>query len=172
MLKKTQKANETKLDAAQELKNVEPVLLPDDITAEDIERVQAEIETPDPRDYSAECKAILHGSKIKDPYKRAMLRALEKNLGIVTESLRRTGTSRNQHLFWLENDPDYAEAYRSIEEIALDFAEGHLHKLIKEGSPAATIFYLKTKGKKRGYIERHELSGPDNQPIIQIIGNI
>lgn len=172
MLKKRQKGKETKLEAASEVKNVDPILLPDDITAEDIERVQAEIETPDPRDYSAECKAILHGSKIKDPYKRAMLRALEKNLGIVTESLRRTGTSRNQHLFWLENDPDYAEAYRSIEEIALDFAEGHLHKLIKEGSPAATIFYLKTKGKKRGYIERHELSGPDNQPIIQIIGNI
>ncbi len=39
----------------------------------------------------------------------------------------------------------------------MDFAESQLYKQIKEGSTAATIFYLKTKGKKRGYIERQEI---------------
>ena len=32
-----------------------------------------------------------------------------------------------------------------------------LHKQIKKGNTTGTIFYLKTKGKKRGYIERTEV---------------
>jgi hypothetical protein len=33
-----------------------------------------------------------------------------------------------------------------------------LHKQIQDGNPTSTIFYLKTKGKKRGYIERQEFA--------------
>ena len=37
---------------------------------------------------------------------------------------------------------------------------------MKEGSTSATIFFLKTKGKKRGYIERQEIDlSPDDEPI-------
>ena len=39
-----------------------------------------------------------------------------------------------------------------------------LHKQIKDGSTAATIFLLKTKGKKRGYVERQEITGADGYP--------
>jgi len=43
---------------------------------------------------------------------------------------------------------------------------------IREGNTSATIFYLKTKGKNRGYVERTELSMPDNTPIkVHIIDN-
>ena len=38
--------------------------------------------------------------------------------------------------------------------IVLDFAESQLHKQIKDGNPSSTIFYLKTKGKNRGYYEK------------------
>lgn len=44
-----------------------------------------------------------------------------------------------------------------IQNIALDFAESQLHKQIQDGNTTATIFLLKTKGKKRGYIERQEI---------------
>jgi hypothetical protein len=44
-----------------------------------------------------------------------------------------------------------------IQNVALDFAESQLHKQIQEGNTTATIFLLKTKGKKRGYIERQEI---------------
>jgi len=52
------------------------------------------------------------------------------------------------------------------------FAESELMKLIKEGNVAATIFFLKTQGKKRGYVERQEVTGAEGAPIIEIIGNI
>jgi hypothetical protein len=63
--------------------------------------------------------------------------------------------------------------------MTIDFAESQLHKQIKEGSTAATIFFLKTKGKQRGYVERIEhkdLSMPDfsdmtNEEILEILKN-
>jgi len=36
---------------------------------------------------------------------------------------------------------------------------------VKEGNPAATIFFLKTKGKKRGYIERQEIEVTERKPL-------
>ena len=44
-----------------------------------------------------------------------------------------------------------------MQNVALDFAESQLHKQIQDNSTSATIFYLKTQGKKRGYVERQEL---------------
>ena len=55
-------------------------------------------------------------------------------------------------------DEEFKKSVDSIEDIALDFAESQLHKQIKDGNVTATIFYLKTKGTKRGYIEKHDHS--------------
>lgn len=86
-----------------------------------------------------------------------MIKALEKSLGIVTTAAKQVGIDRSTHYKWLESDPDYKSAVESIADIALDFAESKLHKSIESGSDTATIFYLKTKGKKRGYVERQEV---------------
>lgn len=89
--------------------------------------------------------------------KKALLEALEKSLGVVTTACAHTGVARRTFYNWMREDDDFAEKVRELEEVALDFAESQLHKKIKDGDTAATIFYLKTKGKKRGYIERAEL---------------
>lgn len=91
-----------------------------------------------------------------------MLDALERSLGIVSTACEKAGVSRQTHYNWLKDDPEYKAAVDQIQESVIDFAESHLYKLIKEGNPAANIFYLKTKGKSRGYIERQEVevSGP------------
>jgi len=56
----------------------------------------------------------------------------------------------------VRTDEEFKLAVRDTEDIALDFVESKLHQRIRDGSDAATIFYLKTKGKRRGYIERQE----------------
>ena len=89
--------------------------------------------------------------------KRAMVEALEKSLGIVTTACKSVGINRKTHYDWLHSDEDYKAEVESIEDIAIDFAESQLHKQIKDGNPTSTIFYLKTKAKKRGYIERQEI---------------
>ena len=91
-------------------------------------------------------------------HKKAMIEALEKSLGVVTTAAKSVGIDRSTHYKWMENDPDYKEAVDSIQDIALDFAESQLHKQISNGEVSSTIFFLKTKGRKRGYVERTEIA--------------
>jgi len=106
-------------------------------------------------------------------HKKAILEALEKSLGVVTTACKSVGIGRTQFYNWLKQDEEFSVLVEDIQNIALDFAESQLHKQIGEGNTSATIFYLKTKGKKRGYIERQEITGADGMPTnfqIEIIG--
>jgi hypothetical protein len=89
--------------------------------------------------------------------KKAMLEALEKSLGVVTTAANIVGINRSTHYDWLENDPEYKAAVEALQDVALDFAESKLFKNIEKAKEASVFFYLKTKGKKRGYIERQEI---------------
>lgn len=97
--------------------------------------------------------------------KAAMLRALEASLGVIHPACMAVGIERKTHYRWLETDPKYKMAVEDIANIALDFAEGKLHTQIKSNNTTATIFYLKTKGKARGYVERTEVTGADGKPL-------
>lgn len=101
--------------------------------------------------------------------KKAMIEALEKSLGIVTTACKIVKIERNTHYRWMREDEKYKEAVNDIEDMTIDFAESHLHKKIKDGDTTATIFYLKTKGKKRGYIERNEYQIDVEKPIFKLI---
>ena len=104
--------------------------------------------------------------------KEAMLAALEYCLGNVKQACDKMKVARQTHYNWIEQDEYYRTRVEEIREMRLDFAESALMTLIKEGNVAATIFFLKTQGKKRGYVERQEVTGTDGAPIIEIIGNI
>jgi len=94
-----------------------------------------------------------------------MLQALQRSLGVVTTACQSVGIHRDSHYRWLKDDAEYAQQVKSVEDIALDFAESHLHELIKDGNPAATIFLLKTKGRRRGYVERQEIEVTERKPL-------
>ena len=89
-------------------------------------------------------------------HKKAVLEALEQSLGVVTSACKKVGIGRTTFYGWLADDEEFAKQVKDIENVALDFAESQLHKQIKDGNPSSTIFYLKTKGKSRGYVERVE----------------
>ena len=103
-------------------------------------------------------------------HKKAMLEALEQSLGVVTSACKKVGIGRTTFYDWMRSDEEFAKQVKDIEDIAIDFAESQLHQQIKGGNTSATIFYLKTKGKNRGYVERQEISGDlDNQLIVRVI---
>lgn len=93
-----------------------------------------------------------------DSNKKAMIEALEKALGVVTTACKNVGIHRDTHYRWLKEDEEYKRQVEELSDVAIDFAESQLFKQIKEGNTTATIFYLKTKGKNRGYIERNDIT--------------
>ncbi len=101
-------------------------------------------------------------------HKKAMIEALEKSLGIVTTACKKVGIGRTTFYDWLKEDKEFAKEVNQIQDIALDFAETQLHSQIGDGSTAATIFYLKTKGKKRGYVERQEITGLEGTKLFEV----
>jgi len=89
--------------------------------------------------------------------KKALLEALEKSLGVVTTACKKVGVGRTTYYEWYNTDKEFKESVDDLKNVALDFAESQLHKQIQDNSTAATIFFLKTQGKKRGYIEKQEI---------------
>ena len=104
--------------------------------------------------------------------KESILKALESSLGVVTVACKSADIPRSTYYKWLSEDEDFAKAVKDIENIALDFGESQLHKQIGDGNTSATIFFLKTKGKRRGYIERSELDLSSGDEPIKINVNI
>tara|TARA_R100000655_G_scaffold103039_1_gene149219 strand:+ start:1548 stop:1901 length:354 start_codon:yes stop_codon:yes gene_type:complete len=104
--------------------------------------------------------------------KESMLKALEKSLGVVTVACKQSNTPRSTYYKWLKEDEEFAKEVKEIENIALDFAESQLHSQMRDGNTSATIFYLKTKGKKRGYIERQELDVNSGENPFNVSVNI
>ena len=74
--------------------------------------------------------------------------------GIIYVACENTGINRSTYYKWRREDLEFATAADEVQEAQIDFVESKLMKLINEGDTTATIFYLKTKGKKRGYSEK------------------
>jgi hypothetical protein len=75
---------------------------------------------------------------------------LEKSLGIVSIALEKLNVTRETYDTWLKNN-SFKQGVDRINEMSLDFVENKLLKKIRDEDLTAIQFYLKTKGKKRGY---------------------
>lgn len=89
--------------------------------------------------------------------KEAFVKAYRETLGVIKYACEQVNISRRTFYNWLEADEEFRQAVEDVNEESVDFAENALKKKIREGDTTSIIFYLKTKGKKRGYIERTEI---------------
>lgn len=83
--------------------------------------------------------------------KKLFLETLELTLGIVDQAARQCGVHRTTHYLWLKNDPIYAAAVEEIQNVQLDFVEEQLLFNIRAHDTSAILFYMKYKGRSRGY---------------------
>ncbi|MBQ7471573.1 MAG: hypothetical protein IJS97_04020 [Prevotella sp.] len=72
----------------------------------------------------------------------------------VSQTCKALKISRNTFYEWRNSDKELDEALKEQEGSLLDYAEGKLLSAIQDDNLTATIFFLKTKGKKRGYVEQ------------------
>ena len=86
--------------------------------------------------------------------KRAMIQALKETRGVVSMACDKAGITRTTHYDWQKIDPNYKQAVDEITEFALDIAESVLFNKIEMGSTPELLFFLKCKGKARGYVEK------------------
>lgn len=80
--------------------------------------------------------------------------AIEKYNGNVHAIARYFKVTRTAVLRVIHNTPSLQQLLDDAREGILDEVEGSLYKAAKKGEGWAVCFFLKTQGKKRGYIER------------------
>lgn len=113
-----------------------------------------------------------------DNIKQKFIEGLDKYHGIITSACQFAGISRQTYYNYIAEDKAFKTACEEINESAIDFVEGKLFEKIngvsvmtQQGiydqppSDTAIIFYLKTKAKKRGYVERTETQIVTEQPL-------
>lgn len=78
------------------------------------------------------------------------LNVLRTSLGVVGLALQKTEVSREEYEDW-KDDLEFKLILDEIEETSLDYVENQLLMQIRDGNLNAITYYLKTKGKNRGY---------------------
>ena len=112
-------------------------------------------------------------AEFRDISKEAFIIAYKENFGNITIACESAGVGRGQYKAWCDKDPEFRQRLAEIEpeEIMLDFGEHKLMERIAKGDTLATMFLLKTKGKRRGYIERQEVAH-EGDVVEQITVNV
>ena len=101
--------------------------------------------------------------------KKLVIEALTKMNGQVYLAAKRLGCSHTAVYGYINKYPDIAELKEYFDEETTDIAVMKHREAILNAEPWAIQFQLKTKGKKRGYVERTELTGAEGKPIEGIV---
>lgn len=96
-----------------------------------------------------------------DLKKKYFLKALSKAYGIIAPACNAVGISRNTYYRWYHGDKEFREKADEISETQVDFVESKLMQMIESSDASSIIFYLKTKGKHRGYSDKAQQTVPD-----------
>jgi len=99
------------------------------------------------------------GAKIKQRRwsDRQIEEALLRNFGIISYAAKELGCPYSALWKRVHATEELLAAKERAEEKILDIAEAQLFKNIKEGKEASLFFFLKCRGKHRGYVEKHQV---------------
>ena len=98
--------------------------------------------------------------------KKEFIKLYAKKACNITETCRCCNIDRQTYYNWREKDKEFDAELKHVEEGLIDFAETQLVKNIKDGKETSLIFFLKCKGKKRGYIEKQEIEHSGNVGVV------
>ncbi len=107
----------------------------------------------------------------KESKKKQFLKHLSDSKGIVSYACEKTGISRTAAYKWKQKSPAFAQEWDDINERTIDVVESKLLNKINEEDITAIIFYLKTKGKKRGYVEQVDQNVTVN-PFLELMKEV
>jgi hypothetical protein len=104
---------------------------------------------------------------MKKPERSVIEKAIVKAFGNLSAASKSLGVDRVSLYKWIEQD-GLEQAVIEGRNSRLDFVEGKLDQKIDSGDTTAIIFFLKTQGKSRGYVERQEITGADGKKIFEV----
>jgi hypothetical protein len=85
--------------------------------------------------------------------------------GNVAAIARKFGVSRGTIWNRVQESSTLRAAFEDARESMIDNAESTLYKEVLDGNMTAIIFFLKTQGRQRGYIERQEVDNSGEMMI-------
>jgi hypothetical protein len=95
-----------------------------------------------------------------------VIQALKDKQGFVAAAADQLGYSARRIYQLINEKPTIKEALDHIREKRTDFVETKMLEKIQSGDTTMIIFYLKTQAKDRGYIERQEIAGDSDSPLV------
>jgi hypothetical protein len=119
------------------------------------------------------CFIVREGmSRKKIPSRQALIEALRDLDGNMAATARRFHCTRQRVWDLVNEDAELRLLVDELSESFIDEAENKLFEAIREGNIVATIFFLKTKARHRGYSERLELVPLNRQDIEVELGRV
>ena len=102
--------------------------------------------------------------------------ALRKSQGLISYTAKALCTSTQTVERYCHKYATCQQARDGARDAVLDLGEAKLVERVNAGEGWAVCFLLKTLGKRRGYVERHEVTGPDGkvsdiQNLAQLMGS-
>ena len=89
--------------------------------------------------------------------------------GNVAAIARKLGVSRATIHKRIQESAALRQAIDDARETMVDNVESALYREVLNGNVTAMIFWLKTQGKRRGWVERTEITGADAGPLDVVI---
>ena len=112
---------------------------------------------------------MMAASTLSTPLKKVsreqIIQALEASAGMVATAARKLGIHRQTIYNRIKSDPTIQDELQRIRDEMVDLAEATLLQLIRDKNVAATIFFLKTQGRDRGYVENNAQLSIDPAPL-------